>query len=139
MVVQHPLDPAIASTTSPLSLARALRFGDGDLDAENQPRTPRDGCSGTTPNCLCQRRISMSHQVRLSDEVYERIKSEKRDDETFSEAVDRLTADWTLDDYAEEEPVMDPEKHRELLDEIEKDSVEETSKRLKRQGIDVDE
>ena len=81
----------------------------------------------------------MSHQVRLSDEVYERIKSEKSDDETFSEAVDRLTADWTLDDYAEEEPVMDPEKHRELLDEIEKDSVEETSNRLKRQGIDVDE
>jgi predicted CopG family antitoxin len=81
----------------------------------------------------------MSHQVRLSDEVYERIKSQKRDDETFSEAVDRLTADWTLDDYAEEEPVMDPEKHRELLEEVEEDSTKSTSERLKRQGIDVDE
>lgn len=81
----------------------------------------------------------MSHQVRLSDEVYERIKSQKRDDETFSEAIDRLTADWTLDDYAEEEPVMDPEKHRELLEEIEADSIEETDERLKRHGIDVDE
>jgi len=81
----------------------------------------------------------MSHQVRLSDEVYERIKGQKRDDETFSEAVDRLTADWTLDDYAEEDPVMDPEKHRELLEEIDEDSIEETSERLKRQGIDVEE
>jgi predicted CopG family antitoxin len=81
----------------------------------------------------------MSHQVRLSDEVYERIKSQKRDDETFSEAVDRLTADWTLDDYAEEEPIMDPEKHKEILEEIDEDSIEATTERLKRQGIDVDE
>ena len=81
----------------------------------------------------------MSHQVRLSDEVYQRIKSQKHDDETFSEAVDRLTADWTLDDYAEEDPVVEPAKHRKILEETESDSIEDTRKRLERQGIEVDE
>ncbi len=40
----------------------------------------------------------MSHQVRLSDDVYERIKSHKRADETFSEAVDRLIGGKSLRD-----------------------------------------
>ncbi|MFB6074869.1 MAG: antitoxin VapB family protein, partial [Haloarculaceae archaeon] len=31
----------------------------------------------------------MSHQVRLEDHVYERIKANKRDDESFSDAVER--------------------------------------------------
>ncbi|WP_276258056.1 antitoxin VapB family protein [Haloglomus litoreum] len=40
--------------------------------------------------------------VRLEEDVYERIKSRKREDETFSEAVDRLTNDYTLLDFADE-------------------------------------
>jgi predicted CopG family antitoxin len=40
--------------------------------------------------------------VRLEEDVYERIKSRKREDETFSEAVDRLTSDYTLLDFADE-------------------------------------
>ena len=32
----------------------------------------------------------MPHQVRLDDDVYERIKANKRDDESFSDAVERL-------------------------------------------------
>lgn len=40
----------------------------------------------------------MGHQVRLSDDVYERIKSHKRADETFSEAVDRLIEGKSLRD-----------------------------------------
>jgi predicted CopG family antitoxin len=40
--------------------------------------------------------------VRLDKDVYERIESRKRDDETFSEAIDRLTDDYTLLDFAAE-------------------------------------
>ena len=32
----------------------------------------------------------MSHQVRLEDNVYERLKANKREDESFSDAVKRL-------------------------------------------------
>ncbi len=61
-------------------------------------RNTTDFPSGDTPIYLCQRRIRMSHQVRLSDDVYERIKSHKREDETFSEAVDRLIGGRSLRD-----------------------------------------
>jgi len=40
----------------------------------------------------------MSHQVRLEDHVYERIKSKKRHDESFSDAVERLTSGHSLRD-----------------------------------------
>jgi predicted CopG family antitoxin len=40
--------------------------------------------------------------VRLDEDVYERIKSQKREDGTFSEAIDRLTNDYTLLDFAAE-------------------------------------
>ena len=40
--------------------------------------------------------------VRLDEDVYERIKSQKREDETFSEAIDRLTGEYTLLDFAAE-------------------------------------
>jgi len=38
----------------------------------------------------------MSQQIRLQDHVYERIKSNKREDESFSEAVDRLIGGRSL-------------------------------------------
>lgn len=37
-----------------------------------------------------------SKNVRLDEDVYERIKSKKRPDETFSEAIDRLTRGASL-------------------------------------------
>ncbi|WP_436908785.1 antitoxin VapB family protein [Halosimplex marinum] len=40
----------------------------------------------------------MSHQVRLGDHVYERIKATKRDDESFSDAVERLIGGRSLRD-----------------------------------------
>lgn len=39
--------------------------------------------------------------VRLEDDVYERIKAEKRADETFSEAIDRLLGGASLLDLAD--------------------------------------
>lgn len=92
-----------------------------------------------TPLQLCQRRISMSHQVRLEDDVYERIKSQKRDDETFSEAIDRLTSDWTLLDFAADPSPVPPDEHRALLDRSETTGIEDTKQRLERTGVDVDE
>lgn len=40
----------------------------------------------------------MSPQVRLADDVYERIKANKRDDESFSDAVERLIGGRSLRD-----------------------------------------
>jgi predicted CopG family antitoxin len=38
--------------------------------------------------------------VRLDEDVYERVKDQKQDGETFSEAIDRLLSDYTLMDFA---------------------------------------
>lgn len=40
--------------------------------------------------------------MRLDESVYERIKDQKREDETFSQAIERLTGDYTLMDFADE-------------------------------------
>ncbi|SEN29396.1 Uncharacterized ACR, COG1753 [Halorientalis persicus] len=80
----------------------------------------------------------MSHQVRLDDDVYERIKSQKRSDETFSEAIERLTSEWTLLDFADGEPVVDAETHRDALERSEKRGIEDTRERLKRMGVEDD-
>ena len=53
--------------------------------------------------------------VRLRKNVYERIKSKKRDDETFSEAIDRLTQDVSLLDLADEDGEYDPEVYEEIV------------------------
>ncbi|MFC7228013.1 antitoxin VapB family protein [Salinirubellus salinus] len=67
--------------------------------------------------------------VRLDEDVYERIKSQKRDDETFSDAIDRLTGEYTLLDFAAEFDDEDSgrwETERELIEatEDEDESVE---------------
>jgi predicted CopG family antitoxin len=45
--------------------------------------------------------------VRLDEDVYDRIAARKRDGETFSEAIERLTGGYTLLDYAEETEPFD--------------------------------
>ncbi|MFB6085348.1 MAG: antitoxin VapB family protein [Halodesulfurarchaeum sp.] len=40
----------------------------------------------------------MSHQIRLDEDVYEHIKATKRDDESFSDAVERLIGGRSLRD-----------------------------------------
>ena len=54
--------------------------------------------------------------IRLDDDVYEHIKSKKRDDETFSDAVARLTEDWSLLELVESYTDEQAERHRQLLD-----------------------
>ncbi|ACV48662.1 MULTISPECIES: antitoxin VapB family protein [Halomicrobium] len=57
----------------------------------------------------------MSHQVRLEDDVYERIKASKRDDESFSDAVERLIGGHSLRDLRD---VFDDEQVSEMRDAI---------------------
>jgi len=70
--------------------------------------------------------------IRLDEDVYERIKAHKREDETFSEAIDRLTSDYSLLDFAGGYTEEDAERHRELLDESEAEAIAERRERLER-------
>lgn len=54
--------------------------------------------------------------IRLDEDVYEYIKSKKRDDETFSDAVARLTEDWSLLELVESYKDEQAERHRRLLE-----------------------
>jgi predicted CopG family antitoxin len=60
---------------------------------------------------LVHRRIHMgTKSVRLDDDVYERVKAHKREDETFSDAVARLIEDVSLLDLADEGEEYDAER-----------------------------
>ncbi|UPW01584.1 antitoxin VapB family protein [Halorussus gelatinilyticus] len=58
----------------------------------------------------------MSHQVRLSDDLYERIKANKREGESFSDAIERLIENRSLRDLGD---VFDDEQVDEMRDAIE--------------------
>ena len=58
----------------------------------------------------------MSHQIRLDDHVYERIKANKRADESFSEAVERLIGSRSFRDLRS---VFDEDQVAEMRDAIE--------------------
>ncbi|PSQ06801.1 hypothetical protein BRC97_05930 [Halobacteriales archaeon QS_6_71_20] len=47
--------------------------------------------------------------MRLDEEVYERVRAHKRDDETVSEAITRLMGDVSLLDLADEDEPHDEE------------------------------
>jgi predicted CopG family antitoxin len=63
--------------------------------------------------------------VRLDEDVYERVRSQKREDETFSEAIDRLTVGSSLLDL---EGTLDDEE----VDDV-REAIEES------RGADIDE
>lgn len=75
----------------------------------------------------------MSKQIRLDDRVYERIKSAKRDDESFSNAVERLLADRSfsdLRDVFDEDQVSEMRAAIEAADEQDRQAVTETAERF---------
>lgn len=74
--------------------------------------------------------------VRLEEDVYEHIKSKKREDETFSAAIDRLTSDYSLLDFAGGYTDEDAERHRELLERSEETAVEDHRELLDRMAED---
>ena len=75
----------------------------------------------------------MSRQVRLEDDVYERIKANKRDDESFSDAVERLIGGRSLRelrDVFDEEQVSDMREAIETADREDRDEVHEVAERF---------
>ncbi len=64
--------------------------------------------------------------VRLEEDVYERVRSKKRDDETFSEAIDRLTSGASLLDLQGTLGDEDAEDVREAIAESRDADVEES-------------
>ncbi|ELZ39205.1 hypothetical protein C463_17338 [Halorubrum californiense DSM 19288] len=63
--------------------------------------------------------------VRLDEDVYERIKSKKRPDETFSEAIDRLTGGASLLDLVGLLSDEEAAAFREAIDETDEDAINE--------------
>jgi predicted CopG family antitoxin len=58
--------------------------------------------------------------VRLEEDVYGRIKQRKREDETFSEAIDRILSDYTLMDFARDTADDGAEEMDAALERLEK-------------------
>jgi predicted CopG family antitoxin len=73
----------------------------------------------------------MSQQIRLEDDVYERIKANKRDDESFSDAVARLIGGRSLRDLRD---VFDEAQVSEM-----RDAIEEADKQDRDEARDVAE
>jgi predicted CopG family antitoxin len=70
--------------------------------------------------------------VRLDEDVYERIKSEKRSDETFSEAIDRLTGGASLLDLVGILSDEEAAEFRAAIDETDEDAATEIDQVVER-------
>lgn len=76
--------------------------------------------------------------IRLEEAVYERIKAHKREDETFSEAIDRLTSEYSLLDFAGGYDEGDAAHHRALLERAAEEADRERAALLERLESDVE-
>jgi len=75
----------------------------------------------------------MSPQVRLDDDVYERIKANKRDDESFSDAVERLIGGRSLRELRgtfDEEQVSEMRDAIEAADRTDRDELSDVAERF---------
>jgi len=75
----------------------------------------------------------MSRQIRLEDDVYERIKANKRDDESFSDAVERLIGGRSLRDLRDvfdDDQVTEMRNAIENADRADRDEVRDVSERF---------
>ena len=76
--------------------------------------------------------------VRLDEEVYERIAAHKRDDETFSEAIGRLTSEYSLLEFAGGYSAAAADRHRELLEEAAVAADDDRREWLRRLGVETE-
>jgi len=67
----------------------------------------------------------MSKTIRLNEEVYEILTERKRDDETYSEAVERLIGGGSLLELVGVLSDEEAEELEEVLDEVEEHDLEE--------------
>lgn len=77
-----------------------------------------------------------SKQVRLDDDVYAEIADEKRQDETFSEAIDRLVSDWRLSEWGTGRSREEIDAHREALESMDRIEAAETEQLREELGLD---
>jgi len=77
-------------------------------------------------------------QVRLSEDVYAKVADEKRPDESFSDAIDRLISDWSLAEWAGWMSDEEAARQRELLDELERADRRETEDLVRQLNVDVE-
>lgn len=76
-------------------------------------------------------------QVRLEADVYELIKDKKRADETFSEAIERLTSDWSITECGGERSQAEINRHRELLEDMDHESSEDVDEAVRQMAADI--
>lgn len=74
--------------------------------------------------------------IRLDEDVYERIEAHKREDETFSDTIDRLTSDYSLLDFAGGYTEDEADRHRELLERSEEKAKADHRDLLDRMGVE---
>lgn len=79
-----------------------------------------------------------SKQVRLDEAVYAKIEDRKRDDETFSDAVDRLIDDWSLAEFSTGMTDAEREQFQEARAAIEAKTAENTDDLLDLMDVDVE-
>lgn len=48
-----------------------------------------------------------TRQMRVSEDLYARVKSENREDETLAETLDRLVGGYSLTDFADDAAELD--------------------------------
>jgi predicted CopG family antitoxin len=75
----------------------------------------------------------MSPQVRLDNHVYERIKANKHDDESFSDAVERLIGGRSLRDLRDvfnEDQVSEMRDAIQAADQHDRDEVRDVAERF---------
>lgn len=77
-------------------------------------------------------------QVRLSEDVYAKVEDEKRPDESFSDAIDRLISDWSLAEWSGWMSDEEATRQRELLDELERADRRETEDLVEQLDVDVE-
>lgn len=77
-------------------------------------------------------------QVRLSEDVYAKVEDEKRPDESFSDAIDRLISDWSLAEWAGWMSDEEATRQRELLGELERADRRETEDLVEQLDVDFE-
>lgn len=75
-------------------------------------------------------------QVRLDEDVYARLEDEKREDESFSDVIDRLTSDWSLAEWGGWMADTTANEHRERLDQLAAVDQKEAEQLLEQLDVD---
>jgi predicted CopG family antitoxin len=72
-------------------------------------------------------------QVRISNELYERVKALNREGETFGETLERLVTDYSLTEFADDVADVhsfDPDAFEQQLEEDDEENVAELEEQL---------